>query len=80
MPEHTVTRESTGDTYAAIQQTLAALDRGLDRVLEERAALLHALKAMVASYDGIRNALTCPTVIAKLAVADAAIAKAEGRS
>lgn len=41
--------------------------------------LLAALKAMVASYDGLRDALTCPTIIAKLAAADAAIAKAEGR-
>ncbi len=41
--------------------------------------LLAALKAMVESYDGIRDALTCKTVIAKLAAADAAIQKAEGR-
>ena len=41
--------------------------------------LLEALKAMVASYDGIRDGLTSPVVIAKLRMADAAIAKAEGR-
>ena len=45
----------------------------------QRDELLAALKAMVASYDGIRSALTCKTVIGKLAQADAAIAKAEGR-
>lgn len=44
----------------------------------ERAELIAALKAMVASYDGLRDALTCPTVLAKLAAADAALAKAEG--
>lgn len=41
--------------------------------------LLAALKAMVGSYDGLRDALTCKTVIGKLAAADAAISKAEGR-
>lgn len=41
--------------------------------------LLAALKAMVASYEGLRDSLTCPTVKAKLAAADAAIANAEGR-
>lgn len=41
--------------------------------------LLTALKAMVASYDGLRDTLTSPIVLAKLAAADAAIAKAEGR-
>jgi hypothetical protein len=40
--------------------------------------LLVALKAMVASYDGLRDALTCPAVIAKLAAADAAIALSQG--
>ena len=43
----------------------------------ERDALLEALKAMVASYDGIRDALTCHTVIAKLERADDAIAQVE---
>ena len=43
----------------------------------ERDALLEALKAMVASYDGIRDALTCQTVIAKLKRADDAIARVE---
>ena len=41
--------------------------------------LLAALKAMVASYDGIREMLTSPVVLDKLARADAAIARAEGR-
>lgn len=41
--------------------------------------LLIALKAMVASYDGLRDTLASPVVLEKLSVADAAIAKAEGR-
>ncbi len=42
------------------------------------ARLLASLKAMVASYDGVREFLTSPVVLAKLAEADAAIAEAEG--
>lgn len=42
-----------------------------------KAELLVALKAMVASYDGLRDILTCKNVIAKLAAADAVIKKAE---
>lgn len=42
-------------------------------------ALLEALRAMVASYDGLRDAITSPVVLKKIADADAAIAKAEGR-
>ncbi len=41
--------------------------------------LLAALKAMVASYDGLRDVLTSGIVKDKLAAAEAAIAKAEGR-
>lgn len=44
----------------------------------ERAELIAALRAMVASYDGLRDALTCPIVIAKLAAADAVLAKVDG--
>jgi hypothetical protein len=41
--------------------------------------LLEALRDMVASYDGLRDVVTSPVVLGKLAKADAAIAKAEGR-
>lgn len=42
--------------------------------------LLAALRAMmVAMYDGGTRQHCCPTVIAKLALADSAIAKAEGK-
>ncbi len=41
--------------------------------------LLTCLKAMVASYDGLRDVLTSGIVKDKLAAADKAIAKAEGR-
>lgn len=41
--------------------------------------LIAALKDMVTSYDGLRDTLTSPVVLGKLARADAAIAKAEGR-
>lgn len=47
------------------------------RLIAAAPDLLAALKAMVASYDGVRDIL-CKTVIDKLANADAAIAKAEG--
>jgi Zn ribbon nucleic-acid-binding protein len=56
----------------------AAVQRDrLAGVLALHDELLAALKAMVASYDGIRDGLTSRTVIAKLQAADAAIAKAE---
>jgi hypothetical protein len=42
--------------------------------------LLAALKALVASYDGIRDGITSPVVLAKLAAADAAITAAEAHS
>lgn len=51
----------------------------LDTARQQRADLLAALKAMVASYDGIRDGLTSPIVLGKLAAADAAILNAEGR-
>lgn len=50
------------------------------RLIAAAPDLLDALKAMVASYDGLRDSLTSPVVLEKLARADAAIAKAEGRS
>jgi len=49
------------------------------RIVSAAPRLLAALKAMVASYDGLRDGLTSPVVLDKLAAADAAIAKAEGR-
>ena len=48
------------------------------RLMAAAPAILAALKAMVASYDGLRDALTCKTVLGKLAAADAAIAAVEG--
>jgi hypothetical protein len=48
------------------------------RLIAAAPELLSALKAMVASYDGIRDGLTSNVVLEKLAAADAAIAKAEG--
>lgn len=42
-----------------------------------KARLVAALKAMVATYDGLRDVLTSPVILAKLAEADAAIAEAE---
>lgn len=62
----TISKTEMEQISRAVRLTLAAPD------------LFAALKAMVASYDGLRDALTCPTVIAKLAAADAAIAKVEG--
>lgn len=41
--------------------------------------LLAALKVMVNSYDGLRDNLTSPVVLGKLAASDAAIKKTEGR-
>lgn len=51
----------------------------LCRVIAERDALRAALKAMVASYDGIRDGLTCAVVLEKLARADAALLASEGK-
>lgn len=48
------------------------------RLIAAAPELLAALKAMVASYDDLRDVLTCDVVIQKLARADAAIQKAEG--
>jgi len=55
------------------------LEASLDRIQRERDVLLIALKDMVALYDGIRDSLTSPVVIEKLAAADAAIAIAEAK-
>ncbi len=41
------------------------------------ARVVAALKAMVALYDGLRDVVTSPAILAKLAEADAAIAEAE---
>lgn len=68
MHDHTISKAEMEQIQRTVRVKGAAPD------------LLAALKAMVASYDGIRDALTCPTVIAKLAAADAAIAKAEGQA
>lgn len=60
------------------QIAVSILEREHARLIAAAPDVLAALKAMVASYDGLRDALTCQAVIAKLAAADAAIAKAEG--
>jgi hypothetical protein len=49
------------------------------RLIAAAPDLLAALKAMVASYDGLRDAVSGEVVRAKLAAADAALAKAEGQ-
>ncbi len=61
----------------SVFDNLLSMERRAEAAEAHRDALLAALKAMVASYDGLRDALTCPTVIAKLAAADAAIRNAE---
>ena len=52
--------------------------RANGRLIAAAPDLLAALKAMVASYDGLRDGITSAVVLGKLAAADAAIAKAEG--
>lgn len=49
------------------------------KLLAAAPELLAALKAMVASYDGLRDSLSNGIVLGKLTAADRAIAKAEGR-
>lgn len=66
------------DFDSDVERQLAEMDANA-RLIAAAPDLLDALKAMVASYDGLRDALTCTTVIAKLAAADAAIVKAEGK-
>ncbi len=61
----------------SVFDNLVRMERRAEAAEAHRDALLSALKAMVASYDGLRDALTCPTVIGKLAAADAAIRNAE---
>ncbi len=41
--------------------------------------LLDSLKAMVSIYDGVRDAVMSQSILDKLATADAAIDRAEGR-
>lgn len=47
------------------------------RLMAAAPELFEALKAMVASYDGIRDSLASPVVLEKLERADAALAKAD---
>ncbi len=49
------------------------------RLIASAPDLLAALKAMVASYHGLRDMLTNGVVLDKLNAAEAAIAKAEGK-
>lgn len=72
------------DAYPALRANLAfsahETAEADARLIAAAPELLDALKAMVASYDGLRDTLTSPVIIEKLARADAAIAKAEGRA
>jgi len=67
-----------GEVLAQTLLTSQGQEAANARLFAAAPDLLAALKAMVASYDGVRDALTCATVINKLAAAESAIAKAEG--
>lgn len=71
-------RESMAVDLSGIEASVDRACELIDSLRQDRAELLDALKAMVESYDGVRDVLTSPVVIEKLARADAAIAKAEG--
>ena len=77
-------------TLAAVQDMAAQLDdsapyylprllRDTQTLVSTHAELLAALKGMVRIYDGVRDVLTCESVINTLKAADAAIANAEGK-
>lgn len=73
------TPETFDETVDRLNGTVDAACVEIDRLRTLNAELFVALKSFVTLYDGTR-AMLGPSVTAKLAAAETAIAKAEGRS
>jgi len=77
--KHIMQRFRAGGYGAMVESETGSYVRFDDPLVMAAPELLAALKAMVASYDGLRDVLTSGIVKDKLTAADAVIAKVEGR-